>query len=224
MNTMNLKLRLFSWMLLLCSILLPLWVVRLIEAHIIANKYLYERKVRAFICQIKGELFIDIGANLGHYSLLLCKNFRNIIAFEPDPEIMQLFRQNASLLKARNIMYIPMIVYDTDGTTSFYQAPTTEGYGLHVPSGHGRQYHVKTCSLGSFLGNETRTIDLVKVDVEGAEWKVLQGAIPIMNKVRRWVIELHNSDRKQELEDILTPYYRHLTWLDFNHLYACDCR
>lgn len=62
-------------------------------------------------------------------------------------------------------------------------------------------------------------VDLVKVDVEGAEWLVLEGAEAIMPRIRRWVIELHEPSRKAELEHRMRQHgYNKNSWLDSAHL------
>ena len=65
----------------------------------------------------------------------------------------------------------------------------------------------------------TEIVDLVKVDVEGAEELVLRGAEPIMQNIRSWVIELHDRSRKAELVSYMEKYGYESTWIDRNHAY-----
>jgi len=62
--------------------------------------------------------------------------------------------------------------------------------------------------------------DLVKVDVEGAEWEVLNGAKNVMSKIRSWLIELHDTTRKNELKDLLKSSGYNVRWVDRNHIFA----
>jgi hypothetical protein len=57
---------------------------------------------------------------------------------------------------------------------------------------------------------------LVKLDVEGAEWLVLEGAEDIMPNIRQWVIELHDRGRKAQLEEYMQRHGYTCKWLDQN--------
>ena len=65
--------------------------------------------------------------------------------------------------------------------------------------------------------------DLVKIDVEGAEFLVLEGMRESLagQRVRNILVELHDRDRKEELERILRSNFGHLFWVDHQHLYGC---
>jgi hypothetical protein len=67
-------------------------------------------------------------------------------------------------------------------------------------------------------------VEIIKVDVEGAEWEVLKGAEPIMKRIRSWIVELHSLERKRELEERLTRYGYSFRWLDSGHIFAWRCR
>ena len=63
------------------------------------------------------------------------------------------------------------------------------------------------------------------MDVEGAEWKVLAGAKNVMGKIKSWLIELHDTTRKNELENLMKTYGYKIKWLKIStrkeiHLYA----
>ena len=66
------------------------------------------------------------------------------------------------------------------------------------------------------------TVDLAKVDVEGAEWKVIKGAELSMRagRIRRWVIEVDDPSAKGVLEDHLKERKYVTRWLDARHLFA----
>jgi FkbM family methyltransferase len=63
-------------------------------------------------------------------------------------------------------------------------------------------------------------IDLMKIDVEGAEFKVLRGAKRILRLVKNLVVELHDRERKRELEITLANYGFNFTWLDPDHIFG----
>jgi len=64
--------------------------------------------------------------------------------------------------------------------------------------------------------------DLVKVDVEGAEFLVLEGMRESFarQRVTNILVELHNRDRKGELETILRSNFGNVFWVDHQHLFG----
>ena len=78
---------------------------------------------------------------------------------------------------------------------------------------HGSRGFAETVTLASFFPNTE--IDLIKADVEGEEWKVLEGAEPILERIKSWVVELRDSGRKEELEDWFVSRGYSVRWLDF---------
>jgi hypothetical protein len=90
--------------------------------------------------------------------------------------------------------------------------PSEQGWILGKKS--DIELRLPAASLSKILANES-IIDLIKVDVEGAEWRVLEGAEPIMPRIKRWVIELHQPRRKMELDARMKQYgYDRSEWLD----------
>jgi FkbM family methyltransferase len=75
---------------------------------------------------------------------------------------------------------------------------------------------VKVKKLDDWWGEAP--IDLMKIDVEGAEFNVLQGAKRILPLVKNIVVELHDRGRKQELERVLGGCGFSTRWLDPDHV------
>ena len=172
---------------------------------------LHEKPVSLFLKSMKGRVFIDIGANYGYYPLLLRKNFNKIYAFEPIQHIFKELKGNVA--KFDHIQCIRKSVSDSDGNV----------IKLAYHSSYGA---AETVTLASSFPN--MEIDLIKVDAEGEEWAVLEGAKPILQRIKSWVIELHDPKRKKELETWFASHGYSTSWLDFayrgsktaNHLYA----
>jgi hypothetical protein len=83
--------------------------------------------------------------------------------------------------------------------------------------------HVRSVSLDRFREmHGIQIIDLVKVDVEGAEFLVLQGARKSLEegRIQNMMIELHNRNRREELEEILAKNNFSSRWIDSDHLFA----
>lgn len=176
---------------------------------------IHEKPVSSFLKSASGHVFVDVGANYGYYSMLLRGNFEKIYAFEPIPSIFKELESN--LEKFDDTECIRKAVSNVDGQ-------------LVELSYHGSHGFAETVTLASFFPNTE--IDLIKVDVEGEEWKVLEGAEPILERIKSWVVELHEPSRKEELENWFVSRGYSVRWLDFafrgsrtaNHIYAWRAR
>ena len=180
---------------------------------------IHEKPVSSFLRSraraTSGHLFIDVGANYGYYSMLLHGKFEKIYAFEPIPSIFKELESN--LGKFVDVECIRKAVSNVDGQ-------------IVKLSYHGSQGFAETVTLASFFPNTE--IDLIKVDVEGGEWKVLEGAEPILERIKSWIVELHDPNRKEELENWFISRGYSVRWLDFafkgsrtaNHIYAWRAR
>ena len=201
----------------------PTVIVSKVEVLFFQDPYRHEADVSKFLfTKAFGKLFIDVGANLGRYTILLGRNFDKVIAVEPDPNNVFFLMQNVKQANLSNVKILQCAVSDKDGTAFLYFSSHIAGHTLCKNLGKG-EILVRTRTLASII--QSNTADLVKVDVEGAEWLVLKGAEPILDRIKAWVVELHNPKRKRELEQWFVFHGYSFKWLDFrgktaNHIYA----
>ena len=137
---------------------------------------------RIILCYLKpGSVFIDIGANVGYYSLLA--NARvgatgRVLSFEPTPVTVWQFKRNIRLNAARQIELFGVALSDKEGDVQLY-CPIDETHGHASMRNQGWQgtdnYTVPAKRLDDILPMDIEHIDLVKIDVEGAELLVFQG-------------------------------------------------
>lgn len=207
--------------------------------YVLRKKTPYEPEVRETLRRIKGDVFVDIGANKGLYSKLLSRQFKEVIAFEPNPNVLQTLSRKLP----RNVKVCQIALSDRSGTIMLYldphmgdsgsadtilpvfkynPAPPREGWRsgkAHLYTGkNGVQ--VRTETYDNMLSG--RVTDLVKIDVEGAEFLVLDGMKDSLanHRIRRMMIELHDVDRHDELENILHGYGFLTRWSDPDHVFA----
>lgn len=128
-----------------------------------------------------GDTFIDAGANIGFFSLLLSaqKPSLRVIAFEPNPRNHALLARNAASNGFRHLVCEPLALSDTDGTAPFYLADSDMSASLRPDFAfhEAPPIDVKTVTLDSYLKSRALSGRLVlKVDVEGAEDAFFRGA------------------------------------------------
>jgi FkbM family methyltransferase len=149
------------------------------------------------------DLFVDVGANVGSYTILACaaKGAKGI-SFEPVPSTFARLMDNLRInnlverVEARNIG-----LSDREGELIFTSGEDTTN---HIVSGNeqaSNAVQVKVLPLDATL--EGATPSLLKIDVEGYEMRVLEGARQILGNegLHSVIMELNGSGRRYGFED-----------------------
>ena len=168
----------------------------------------------------KGEMFWDIGANIGYFSLLAAAALQQsgrVIAFEPGQVAYARLMDNIALNPFRNITTFNLAVTDREGEAALHLAAgTADGcaslYGAG-PEVTAREI-CRTVSLDGFAPSHALPgPDFIKIDVEGAELFVLQGAREILSVSRPLVlVELKaktlaaSGTNKHDIQELLAGY------------------
>ncbi len=116
---------------------------------------------------VRGDLFLDVGANVGTYSVLCAALGAEVIAFEPAPDTAHLLRENVAL-NGFSIEVIQAAAGSERGETAFTRG--RDAVNRRDPLGEAT---VPVVTLDSVVG--ARRVAGIKVDVEGFELDVLQG-------------------------------------------------
>lgn len=177
-----------------------------------------EREARGVLMSelltIPSPKFIDIGALCGSWTLPMLAMGTDVISIEPDPHFFEALKSNISMNDLESKWKgLNVAVYSEDMTTDIYDMKD-----------------VKVCKLDS-LDLKIKRLDLVKVDVEGAELDVIKGGENFWNKVRPvfW-IECHRPENIHDVTEELKLYYPDYVYRQFSllegviHLYATDPR
>jgi FkbM family methyltransferase len=165
-----------------------------------------EPKVIEQMSRMRGELFVDVGANVGYYTRLLAGSFNQIIAVEADPVIYEHLRKRVR----ENSKVILAAVTDSDRPIDFRRDSGFEEINDN--------FTVHGMTLARLLSG-VHFVDLVKVDVEGGEFQVIEGSKVIMRRIRSWIIELHELRRAVELERLMEQFNYVCRWLDCSHAF-----
>jgi FkbM family methyltransferase len=122
-----------------------------------------------------GSTVLDLGAHIGYYTLLasrLAGPGGRVFAFEPHPRNAWYLRQHARLNGCRNVEVLECAAYDTSGHVPFRFG---RGSGTGRVS-HGGAVEVRAVRIDEFVAERGITPAVLKVDVEGGERPVLDGA------------------------------------------------
>jgi FkbM family methyltransferase len=142
----------------------------------------------------KTSIVVDVGANIGWYSLLAAKSAKRVHAVEPDPRSYSLLLKSIAANKFDNIVAHPCCVSDHDGVETLYIS-NTRNKGLHsiVWKAGLQSVLVRSVTLDALF--PTENIDLLKLDVEGAESKALAGARKLVRdrRIKQIIMEWNPS-------------------------------
>jgi FkbM family methyltransferase len=139
-----------------------------------------------------GMVFLDIGAHHGIYSIVAAKKIGahgTVVAFEPSSREYRRLRLHLRMNRLSSVRREPLALGSTASTRTFFQVTsgdTTRG-GLQPPASADQvsQISVETARLDDYVSQfPLKRVDLVKLDVEGSEREVLQGASIVLTKFR----------------------------------------
>lgn len=142
------------------------------------------------------DRFIDVGANLGYYTCLALQNGRGVLAIEPQQRnLRSLFQNLITNGWERNAEVMPVALAAEPGLLTLYGASGPSASLLKSWAGYSSRYHqtVPVSTLDNLLaGRFAGERLLVKIDVEGAELGVLQGAQATLRRDVRpmWLLEV----------------------------------
>jgi FkbM family methyltransferase len=138
------------------------------------------RVVQAFLRS--GMTFVDVGANIGYYSLVAARLVGPtgcVHSFEPNAEVRHRLEHNIRLNSYDNAVVHAEAMAGHTGEVTFYLSTVEENSGISsiVPgAGLGSAQVVPSVTLDDFvLGLPGRRVDLLKMDIEGAELSVIEG-------------------------------------------------
>jgi FkbM family methyltransferase len=175
-----------------------------------------EKELLPHLRMRRGETFVDVGANVGYYSLKLAKDYANddvrIIAIEAHPENFKALNKNIELNSFECVRTINKAVSNHKGIATLYDRVDTrnrirsEFYSLSTDYIHdlnfvpinGGSVHVECDTLDNIL-EETR-VDVMKIDIEGGEVSALEGAGKTLERLRKLIVEVHGHNLEKVLQ------------------------
>lgn len=164
---------------------------------------IFERKIYDFEFHGGNPFIVDCGANVGLAALFWKQRFPNaeLICFEPSERVFQVLVRNLVINGFHDVKCLKLAVYDEEGEHEFTTNEALSG-SLNVEKGLPFRYNVKTARLSPYL---TKNVSLLKIDIEGAEVRVLKEIRHKLSLVKRIFIEYHSfENRRQELSILLS--------------------
>jgi FkbM family methyltransferase len=181
----------------------------------------------AFESTVQNPRILDCGANVGLSTLFYTREYpqARITAYEADPDVAAQLARNLRVNRAAHVDVVSSAVWIDNGVVSFAaqgaDAGSLERFAQHA---HRRSIQVASIRLADIIAREA--VDLLKLDVEGAELDIVRDIAPYLQHVRAMQIEVHEFQPDcRRLPDVLTilrsggfrysiSRVTHLPWLD----------
>jgi FkbM family methyltransferase len=166
------------------------------------NDNVYERELTDYFVTVlkKGDVFVDVGANEGYYSILASKivgSNGKVFAIEPQSRLQSVLFNNIDANKSYNIKVFQTAIADCVGMAKINLTPDTNTGSSGIF--HSTKYRNKTETIPQttlselFLLTNTRQVDMLKMDIEGFEYYAILGDKSVFEnvKIKNIALEIH---------------------------------
>jgi len=177
----------------------------------------FEKDERGVFAKLikEGDIVLDVGANIGFQSLLFSRLVGEkgmVYTFEPFPENFALLKKNVETNNIKNVKLAQKAVSDANGKEKFFidkYSNASHGFYSFNANGFIEVEPIK-------LDNYEMSVNFVKIDVEGADGKVLKGMTKLIERSpnMKIMIEFHpraiekSGITTEEFLDLLENYFR----------------
>lgn len=134
----------------------------------------------------KGNVVLDIGANIGYYTLMFAKlvgKEGKVYSFEPGLENFSVVQKNVLTNQLQNVILEKVAISDSSKETKLYLSEGPGGHRIYQSNYCTKNFDiVNTTTLDDYFKDKSiiEKISFVKIDVEGAELGVLRGMISLL--------------------------------------------
>jgi FkbM family methyltransferase len=182
----------------------------------------YEPEIRNIFRTVlaPGGIAIDVGANVGWHTLLMASLVGvggRVLAIEPNPAMQQRLRDHLCLNRLRQVEVVPCIAADQEEVMAFYAPALNDknsgnGHVIERAAEDTGTIRVAARRLDAIVSAaRCERLDLIKIDVEGFEWRVLQGGEESIAKFRPHIVFEYNAEyasRGRGTPDFLRDFFR----------------
>jgi FkbM family methyltransferase len=163
---------------------------------------IFEKEIYKFNTHNPQPYIIDAGANIGLSIIYFKKLYptAKIVAFEPDDKVFEILQHNIASFQLADVELVKKALRNEETTLQFY-SEGADGGRIANEQDKSQIIEIPTCRLRDYL---KRKVDLLKIDIEGAETKVLEDCQDLLRNVERIFVEYHSfKTQEQTLHKIL---------------------
>ena len=159
-----------------------------------------------------GDVFYDLGAHWGYFSLLassLVGNNGQVVGFEPHPRNFDRLTKNVQKNKRDNIKILQIAASNENGYVDFTDSPDSYANTIKTTTS-ANSIKVQADTIDNLIKNGYPIPNFMKIDVEGAEYEVLKGAeLTILNNkpiIHLSTHDIHVSGVEKKCKNLMTDY------------------
>jgi FkbM family methyltransferase len=170
---------------------------------------LYEEETTKFLINLKPKFFIDVGAHIGRFSLLLAKEGAEVYAYEPGKDNYNQLRKNIEYNNlSSKITSIEKACSDKEGKTILYLVQQNEGQNTLEKTAGAKEENIVSDKLDNLISTNKKIVpEVIKIDVEGFELNVLKGAKQILSRYNPiLIVEVLDKEKGLEIKNFLEPF------------------
>lgn len=126
-----------------------------------------------------GDTVIDCGAHIGGFTrTALREGAQLVVAIEPEQANLVAFQKNFEYeIKATKVKLVPKGVWDSIGRLALHLSSVGDSHSVVIPQNKGMDESIEVTTIDALVANlHLPRVDFIKMDIEGAEQKALQGA------------------------------------------------
>lgn len=168
-----------------------------------AYKAIFKDEIYAFEPDTGSPQILDGGSNIGLATLYWKQQFPDarITAFEPDPEVFQTLKKNMEHHGCDDVILVQKGLWSEEGKLEFQPDGADAGHMASVTGSETDGDVVPVTRLVPYLDDR---IDMLKLDIEGAEVEVLCDAAGHLGSVQNLFVEYHSYvGKEQRIDEIL---------------------
>lgn len=144
-------------------------------------------------------VILDVGANIGAFTLYAASLFPDakIFSFEPELNNFETLKKNVALNNLRTVTALNEAVSSCDGSATLtFDRQDNASHSLEASSRDVGTQEIKTVTLQTIMERYgLRKIDLLKLDIEGTEYEVLMGDRSALERIDRIFLEVHEHPK-----------------------------
>ena len=192
-----------------------------IKKEEIVNMTIREDDIIEHFTPKQGDIVVDIGANIGRYTLIASKRVGTngkVVAIEAHPGNFEMLNRNIKLNRLTNVIPLNYAAYSKETKVKLYVPDEESGYTIYhtLMERTGKKFvEVDAITLDYLLlqlngirEGEVVGVNWIKIDVEGVEFEVLKGATNVLSKSKdiALLIEVHGPDNYRPIMEFLNSY------------------
>ena len=182
------------------------------DFNIFLNPYFHEYDITQMVFHAlsPGDVFVDVGAHGGLYTViagLKVEKAGTVLSFEPNPLNLHFLKLNIALNNLYNVKVIPKAADTKCGRTQLSYSDWNTAYShcstTLTPANNTNEktVEVETTTIDE-AAEELSHVKIIKIDTEGHDLIVLNGAIKTLKKTNYVIIEQNSSEIRKLLSDI----------------------